>query len=751
MGDYYLYLVLLLFVLAVIDLVIGVSNDAVNFLNSSLGSRVAGRKVILWIASAGILLGALSSGGMMEIAQKGIFHPDKFFFDEIMVIFLAVMLTDIILLDFFNTFALPTSTTVSIVFELLGAATALAMYNVITGGESLSELSEYINGRNALIIISGIFLSVLIAFSVGLLVQYVSRLIFTFHYESVNRLVAPLFGAVAITSITYFMLVKGLKGAGFMSTEAKDWIAGNKLLIVGLSFVFWTIVNFVLVTFKVNILRVVVLMGTFSLAMAFAGNDLVNFIGVAIGGLSSYEAYISSGVEAVQLNMEVLNNPVKSNTIVLFGAGVVMVLTLWFSRKARSVTETEINLGRQGLGTERFKPNTLSRLLVRGAIFTSKYTGKIVPEKIREDIEERFYPRQNEIDPPAFDLVRASVNLMVASLLIVIATSYKLPLSTTYVSFMVAMGASLADRAWDRDSAVFRVSGVIHVIGGWLFTAILAFSAAAIFAIIILKTGIYGIGGLVLLAFFLLLKNTLSHRKKVQNSTQRQRPLFLMRNPSEEVLFNESKNEVQFTLNLVRKTYKQSIKGLLDESRKNLRRAKSKSDEIKEISDDLNRAFLYHVQASKHKEAIHMQFFISVIGQVQHLSVITSKLSEISSEYVENEHTPLKNEFKRDLENLEEAIRDTYKLLDDAIEKNSIRLLRKSVEQMREDTVKIQKLIIRVFNHDNQQMSPRLSYLIVSIYIRTVDMINASIHLADYYLEFLKAIDESNVPELKES
>lgn len=745
-SDYYFYLVILLFVLASFDLVIGVSNDAVNFLNSSLGSRVAKRKIILIVASVGILLGALSSGGMMEIAQKGVFRPTMFYFDEIMVIFLAVMLTDIILLDFFNTFALPTSTTVSIVFELLGAATALAVYKTISNGNGLAEIGEYINGQNAIIIISGIFLSVIIAFSVGLLVQYISRILFTFHYESSNKIIAPLFGALAITCITYFMLVKGLKSASFMQNETKDWIGANKLTILTVSFLFWTGINFLLAFWKVNILRIVVLLGTFSLAMAFAGNDLVNFIGVAIGGLTSYEAYAASGMDASAFNMAVLNDPVKSNAFILFGAGLIMVLTLWFSKKAQSVTETEINLGRQGLGVERFKPNKISRLLVRASIAMGMYTGKIIPENIKEGIEQRFYPKQNEIDPPAFDLVRASVNLMVASILIVVATSYKLPLSTTYVSFMVAMGASLADRAWDRDSAVFRVSGVIHVIGGWLFTALLAFSAAAVFALIIVKFSHYGVIGLTALALFLLIKNTVNHKKRIQESVRQKRPLFLMRNPSEELLFNESKNEVQFTLNLVKKTYKQSIKGLLEESRKNLRRAKLKSDEIKVISDDLNRAFLYHVQSSKKRETIHMQFFISVIGQVQHLAVITEKLSEIVVEYVENEHTPIKESFKNDLDSLEETIRNSYKLLDEAIERNSVRLLKNANHQLKQDTIKVQQLILRVFDVDHQKMSPRLSFLVVNIYIRTIDMINASIHLADYYLAFLKAIDETNVP-----
>lgn len=746
MESYYLFLVILLFVLAAADLVIGVSNDAVNFLNSSLGSRVAKRNFIMIIASAGILIGAVTSSGMMEIAQKGVFRPGMFYFDEIMVIFIAVMLTDIILLDFFNTFGLPTSTTVSIVFELLGAATALSIYKIIGNSDNLFDLGEYINGENALLIISGIFLSVLIAFSVGLIVQYISRILFTFHYEKKMRLTAPIFGAVAITAITYFLVVKGLKSSGLISVDQMEWIKSHMFVFIGVCFLFWILVTFVLSFLKVNILRVVVLAGTFSLAMAFAGNDLVNFIGVAIGGLTSYEAFAASGKTAEAFNMEVLNNPVQSNTWILILAGLVMVLTLWFSKKARSVTETEINLGRQGLGAERFKPNLLSRFLVRGGVTLGNVSGRVVPSNVKSNIDDRFYPRQNEVDPPAFDLVRASVNLMVASILIVIATSFKLPLSTTYVSFMVAMGASLADRAWDRDSAVFRVSGVLHVIGGWLFTAIIAFSVAAIFALIIYKTHIYGVVFLTLLAIFLLFRNTLKHQQKVKDSKIKERPLFLLRNPDEQTLFNESKNEIQFSINLLSKTYKQSLKGLIDENRKNLKKAKKKSDDIQELSNDLNRAFLYHLRNCENKEAIHMQYFISVIGQVQHLSQITDQIATLVSDYVENQHRPLNRYQKKALDQLDERLKLAFKKLDQSIEENSYDNLKDVIVGLKNEINQIQKMIIDVFDQ-NYTDSPKLNYLLVNIYIRTIDMINASIHLADYYAEFISSNSRAEIQE----
>jgi phosphate/sulfate permease len=446
--DMYLLFVVVLFGLAITDLVVGVSNDAVNFLNSAIGSKVAKRNTIMLVASLGVFIGATFSGGMMQVARKGIFNPDMFMFADIMAIFLAVMLTDIILLDVFNTLGMPTSTTVSIVFELLGASVAVAIIKIAGASDSMLSLGAYINSEKATQIILGIFISVGIAFTIGAVVMWISRLIFSFNYKKRLRFAGAIWGGIAFAALSYFLLFKGIKGASFVTPEFQQWVKSNTLLLLGASFLFWTILLQVLLSvFKLNIFRGIVLFGTFSLAMAFAGNDLVNFIGVPIAGLESYQSWNASGVAPGAFSMESLAKAVRTNPLLLFGAGVIMVATLWFSKKARSVTETEVNLGRQDEGAERFKANFLARSLVRMIHLLSSSLNRSIPSSLRERIGSNFELNKSRplaADAPAFDLVRASVNLTVASALIALATSLKLPLSTTYVSFMVAMGTSLA-------------------------------------------------------------------------------------------------------------------------------------------------------------------------------------------------------------------------------------------------------------------------------------------------------------------
>ncbi|MBT8491897.1 MAG: inorganic phosphate transporter, partial [Deltaproteobacteria bacterium] len=502
-SDPFIFFVVVLFVLAISDLVVGVSNDAVNFLNSALGSKVASRKVVMLVASAGIIAGALFSGGMMEVARKGIFSPELFTFANVMVVFAAVMITDIILLDLFNTLAMPTSTTVSIVFELLGAAIAVAVLAIHHQGGSLADAGAYINSSRALIIIGGIFISVVVAFAVGAAAQYISRLIFTFHFERRMRIFGGIWAGVAITALSYFLLIKGLKGASFVPAGFVAWVGEHTVSVLAILLAASTAVMQVCLFLGRNILRFVVLLGTFALAMAFASNDLVNFVGVPMAGLESYSSWSNSGVAASELMMTSLHEPVRTSSLYLLVAGAIMAATLWLSSKARSVTETEINLSRQGAGVERFSPNILSRTIVRTARDIGSVLARILGRRWRARIDSSFVPRGFEGPvgaAPAFDTVRASVNLTIASALIALATSLKLPLSTTYVSFMVAMGSSLADRAWDRDTAVFRVAGVLNIIGGWFLTAAIALSASAVFATIIYFAGIYGVIGLLCLA-----------------------------------------------------------------------------------------------------------------------------------------------------------------------------------------------------------------------------------------------------------
>ncbi len=523
MEALYLIIVIILFFLAFTDLIVGVSNDAVNFLNSAVGSKAASFKLILIIAALGIIVGCTFSSGMMEVARKGIFHPELFYFSEIMLLFLAVMVTDIILLDSFNTLGLPTSTTVSIVFELLGAAVAFSLIKVYTQPGDLG-ITAYINADNAITIISGIFLSVLVAFTVGVIVQYLTRLIFSFKYEKRLKYFGSIWGGFAIAAITYFLLVKGVKGASFMTDELKELIEGNASIIILVSFIAWVIILQIIMFFyeKFDIMRFIVLLGTFTLAMAFAGNDLVNFIGVPLAGYNSYELYLASGEASDNFLMQGLAGKVPTPTILLLLSGIVMTVTLWTSKKAKSVLKTSLDLGRQQQGTERFTSYKVSRLIVRFFSKLAKMVDHLLPQKAKgflyEQFDEKpFIAKQIDmgVEAPTFDMVRAGTTLVVASSLIALGTSFKLPLSTTYVTFMVFMGTSLADGAWGRESAVYRVSGVLAVIGGWFFTAFSAFTVAFIIAALFHFGGTIAVAIILLLAALLIYKTNKSFHKKL--------------------------------------------------------------------------------------------------------------------------------------------------------------------------------------------------------------------------------------------
>ncbi len=514
--------VVILGLVAVLDIMVGVSNDAVNFLNSSIGSRVAPRTTIMIIASLGIMAGVTFSSGMMEVARSGIFHPQYFTLSELLTIFLAVMITDVILLDLFNTYGLPTSTTVSVVFELLGAAVALAVFKLLATGESLVNVVQYINSAKAITIIMGILLSVAIAFVCGAIVQFFTRLLFTFDYQKRIGRYGALWGGMALASITYFILVKGAKGATFISKQNQEWINTHTGLLLLLIFVVAAAVLQLLQLLKFNILKPVVLIGTFALAMAFAANDLVNFIGVPLAGLHAYRLALASD-NPLGVTMGALADKVPSETFLLLLAGVVMVATLWLSKKARTVTETEISLSQQEEGNERFESIFLSRAIVRLVLHLSDTARLVIPQGVRNWIGHRLDPAAAApvlVDgrKPSFDLLRATVNLMVASALISYATASKLPLSTTYVTFMVAMGSSFADRAWGRDSAVYRVTGVLTVIGGWFLTAVVAFLSAALCATVIFYGEAFGVAILLVLAGAMIWNAHRKHQSMVREA-----------------------------------------------------------------------------------------------------------------------------------------------------------------------------------------------------------------------------------------
>ena len=521
MEIFYFAIICVLFIFAVIDLNVGVSNDAVNFLNSAVGAKAASLKTILIIAAIGIFIGASTSNGMMDIARHGMFQPEHFYFRQLMCVFLAVTVTDVVLLDIFNSLGMPTSTTVSMVFELLGASFAISLIKLGSGEglEGVTSLADLLNTGKALEVIAGIFLSVAIAFFFGIIVQWISRLVFTYNYKKNLTAKIGIFGGVAVTSILYFMLFKGMKGAAFMTPEVKAYLNENTLMLLGIVFVVSTVLMQFLHALKVNIFKVIILIGTFALAMAFAGNDLVNFIGVTMAALDSVLHFareaVPAGISADEYMMGFLNDPAQTSVWFLIGAGAIMVYALCTSKKAHEVLKTSINLSRQDEGDEMFGSSSMARRLVRAGMGFINGVNKISPKNVKRWVAKRFDQEHATLDDgAAFDLVRASVNLVLAGLLIALGTSLKLPLSTTYVTFMVGMGSSLADKAWGRESAVFRITGVISVIGGWFLTAGAAFILAGIVASIMYFGGPIAMVVMAALALFLLIRSHLAYKNK---------------------------------------------------------------------------------------------------------------------------------------------------------------------------------------------------------------------------------------------
>ncbi len=642
--DIFLIIVIVLFVLAISDLIVGVSNDAVNFLNSAIGSKVAPRHIIMIVASFGILVGTTFSSGLMEVARKGIFNPDQFLLPEIMVIFLAVMLTDVLLLDLFNTFALPTSTTVSIVFELLGAAVIVSLLKIYNENQSLSDLVNYINTSKALAIISGILLSVGVAFSSGAIIQFIARLVFTFDYEKKLKRYGAIWGGLSLAAITYFILVKGAKGSSIMTKDLQQWILSNtQLLLIG-SFVIWGIILQIVVMFtKINILKPIVLVGTFALALAFAANDLVNFIGVPLAGLSSYEIGLESS-NPLAITMDALKGPVQSNTFILLLAGAIMVFTLWTSRKAKSVTKTEVNLGRQAEGFERFDSSLLSRAIVRINITVFEFLKKVFPQSVQNFLKKRFDNAQFEKvskvkrDVPAFDLVRASVNLMVASMVISFATSLKLPLSTTYVTFMVAMGTSLSDKAWGRESAVYRVTGVITVIGGWFFTAFIAFSVSATFALIIFFFDLPAMILLVLLAGVIIFRTHVLHKKREKEEELLEDAFFDSRIDAKNSIEKFIEQSVDIIKN-AKDIIGQVFKGLDKEDRNLLKESKSKVKDLNKKNKKLVSNIFISLKELSESDVKKDRRYGKIIASLQNICQSTKNIVVGSFDHLDNHHS----------------------------------------------------------------------------------------------------------------
>ncbi|MGF7138171.1 inorganic phosphate transporter [Roseimarinus sediminis] len=654
MSEIYLILVVVLFALAISDLIVGVSNDAVNFLNSAIGSKAAPKWVIFGVASLGVVAGATFSSGMMEVARKGIFNPDMFVFSEIMIIFLAVMITDVILLDAFNTLGMPTSTTVSIVFELLGSAVAVSLVKMNQLGESASMLGEYINSDKALAIITGILISVVIAFTVGALIQWLTRLLFSFRYKKRFQYFGALYGGLSIAIITYFMIIKGAKGASFLTDDVVSFLKNNMLYIFLVSFVGWTIILQILNwLFKIDILKVIVLVGTFALAMAFAGNDLVNFIGVPLAGFESFKAWAASGADAEAFNMAMLAGKVKTPTYMLLIAGLIMVITLITSRKARSVVKTSIDLSRQSEGSERFGSSAISRAVVRGSVRFTEMTNKYLPASFNKAISKQFKPAPvDESIPaherPAFDKIRAASNLMVASILISIGTSLKLPLSTTYVTFMVAMGTSLADQAWGRESAVYRISGVFAVIGGWFLTALIAFSIAFAVARLMMWGGNYTIFAMIAIALFVIIRTQISFRKKSKEEVDEDEDVVEINLNTAKVLEKCNKNTVKAII-ATSKAYFLCFEGFFENDRQQLKSAIKETESFNNKAKKLKDSVYKNVQKLQQDSVDTGHFYVQVVDYLREMAHSLNFIVGPVYTHFENKHKAFTEEQVADL------------------------------------------------------------------------------------------------------
>ncbi len=745
MENFYLVLVVVLFALAISDLIVGVSNDAVNFLNSAIGSKAAPKWVIFLMASLGVLIGATFSSGMMEVARKGIFHPEMFYFSEIMIIFMAVMITDVILLDMFNTFGMPTSTTVSIVFELLGAAVAVSVVKIKTAGDSVVlELAKYINSEKALAIITGILISVIIAFTVGAIVQYIARLVFSFNYKRPMKYFGSVFGGLAITAITYFILIKGMKGSSYASLELdngltiQEWLKANSGLVLLYSFIFWvSFIQLLKWVFNINILKIVVLAGTFALAMAFAGNDLVNFIGVPLAGFNSFKEWVAAGATSPDsFSMEMLAGKVGTPTYMLLIAGLVMIITLIFSKKAKSVIATSLDLSRQNEGSERFGSSFIARFIVRRTTNFNKNITRYMPAVVSNAIQSRFIPVEVSGDEsgegPAFDMIRASVNLVVASILIAIGTSLKLPLSTTYVTFMVAMGTSLSDRAWDRESAVYRISGVFAVIGGWFLTAIIAFTVSGVVALTIVVSGKYMIFVFVIIALIMVFRTHVLLKKRASLKMVEDEDSIEEEDALEEVIEKSSKQLVKAIVS-TNKIVSLGIESFLKEDRVGLKlaedactafskKAKKNKDKVFSTIQKLSESSVdtghFYVQMMEHKREMAHSVHFMLSPLVKH---------------VENNHKPFIEEQIDELTNLTTAIDSFFNYLLHSVKEgkfdeldNIIRERDKIFEMLRQiEKNQIKRIKNRVVNTRNSQLLFKLNSEIENLLLHTVNLVKS--------------------------
>lgn len=743
MSDIYILMLVALGFLAIMDLVVGVSNDAVNFLNSAVGSKALSFRTIMIVASLGVFLGAATSSGMMEVARKGIFVPSEFYFNEIMYIFMAVMITDVILLDVFNNLGLPTSTTVSLVFELLGAAVVTALIKIYASDTvTLAQLGQYINSEKALEIIMGIFLSVFVAFTMGIIIMFVSRMIYSFHYERKRKYVHALFMGIAMTAILHFILLDGIKATPIY-TSIGPFIEKNELVFILGSFVLWSLVGFLITSFtKFNPLKFIIGIGTFSLALAFAGNDLVNFIGAPIAALNSYQAWKTSGIAAHEFSMGVLDKTVPTQTGLLFLAGFVMVITLWFSKKAKHVTETEIGLARQSDGAEKFQPNEMSRYIVRGATYINDIFIKWAPASWLQFIQSRFEKKVVELplhkmhELPAFDMIRASVNLVIASILISIGTAHKLPLSTTYVTFMVAMGTSLSDRAWGLESAVYRVAGVFNVIGGWFITAFTAFIIAGILVFLMNLGGPAAVGLLFILALVMLLRNyyrffTKYKEKKAQAVKE------TASNRSIGIVIDESSDHIAEIVKRVNKLYTNVCTDLSNHDLNKLKKNKKHVDILEEEVGQLKNGVFYYIKSLDDASVDASQFYILIMRHIQDISQSIHYISTSSFEHVNNNHKKLKKSQIEDLKKIQNELSELLQQIEDMFESKDFQQLNNLIREKSKLFNYIEELInAQVTRIRTEDSSPKNTTLYFGILLESKDLVDAILKMLELFGKF---------------
>lgn len=678
METIYLCIVIFLLCLAVFDLFVGVSNDAVNFLQSAVGARVAAFRTVLIIASVGVVLGAVLSSGMMDVARHGIMMPDRYSFHEVMTIFLAVMVTDVIVLDVFNTLGMPTSTTVSLVFELLGGTAMLAMLKVMADPDL--DYGMLLNSSKALQVIIAIFVSVAISFVVGMVVMWISRVVFTFNYGKHSRYSIAIFGGIAFTALSYFIFLKGVGKSPYLSDGVRDYIDTNTNMLLVLTFIVSTIVMEVLHLMKVNIFRFTVLMGTFALAMAFAGNDLVNFIGVPLVGLDSYQDYVANGhgVGIDGFMMSSLMESAKTPPFYLMAAGIIMIVAMATSKKAQNVIKTSVDLARQDEGDEMFGSSRAARAIVRFCQSMIEMLVAIFPVGLRKWINRRFNANDVELkdDKAAFDVVRAAVNLVIASMLITFGTNHRLPLSTTYVTFMVAMGTSLADRAWSRESAVFRITGVLSVIGGWFLTAGVAFLACALVCLCMWYGGIAVQVAFIVLVIFLLIRSNRQYKRK-QETTKKDDDNFrlMMRTRDPELVWEMLRNHVRNTQSKVCRLALEQYNAVLDGfNTQNVKMLRGSDKTLRRELDVLKkyrRQELLGLKRSPMEIAIERNtwFHVGINSDQQYIYTLRRMMLPVK-EHVDNNFTPVPAAYISEYEPVRRRVNDLMKMTCEAIETN---------------------------------------------------------------------------------